>query len=128
MPYGMQVFAADGVTVNFDSSSFGGVPVTQHKQANGTYIVQTYLNLDTTNTIGSQLVLNYSDYPGRKIKVIPINSGDTYYQVIQPNTTLSGFSPVNYARISYFTNTDFTPTLATHGFTRIPTIILVLLT
>jgi hypothetical protein len=121
MTYGMQVYAADG-SVSFDSSSFGGVPVTQHKQSNGSYIVQTYLNLDTTNTISSPMVLNYSDYPGRKIKVIPINSGDTYYQVTQPVTT------TDYARISYFTNTDFTPTLATHGFTRIPTIIWVLLT
>lgn len=122
MTYGMQVFAADGVTVNFDSSSFGGVPVTKHKQSNGSYITETYLNLDTTNTISSKIVLNYSDYPGRKIKVIPINSGDTYYQVTQP------VSSTDYATISYFTNTDFTPTLATHGFTRIPTIVLVLLT
>ncbi|CAB5218492.1 hypothetical protein UFOVP218_22 [uncultured Caudovirales phage] len=128
MTYGMQVYATDG-SVSFNSSSFGGVPVTQHKQSDGSYITQTYLDLDTTNSISSPLVLNYSDYPGRKIKVVPINSGDTYYQVIQPNDgSISGFSAVNYARIAYFTTSDFTPTLATHGFTRVATTVLVLLT
>jgi hypothetical protein len=123
----MQVYDTNG-NVSFDSSSFGGIPINKHKKSDGSYIVQSYLSLDTTSTSYSE-VLNYSDYPGRKIKVIPITSGDTYYYVIQPNdTSISGFSSVNYARIAYFTTSDFSPTLATHGFTRVPTVVLVLLT
>jgi hypothetical protein len=125
MTYGMQVRAADN-SVSFDSSSFGGIPINQHKKSDGSYILPLtyYLPLDTTNTIDYPIVINYSDYPGRKIKVIPITSGDTYYQVTQPVST------TDYATIAYFTTTitsDFSPTIGTHGFTRVPTIILVLL-
>jgi hypothetical protein len=133
MTYGMQIYAADGVTVNFDSSSFGGVPVQKHWQSNGSYLATTYLSISTTNSMSSPVIIDYRDQPGRNIKVIPINSGDTYYRVIQPNQTdsiLTSLSAVNYARIAYFTTTptDFTPTVATHGFTTIATIVMVLIT
>jgi hypothetical protein len=127
--YGMQIKNADNL-VEFDSTSFGGVPISKHKRADGTYLNGLLAaNVPLTTTVTNPLIYNYSDYPGRIIKFIPFNSGDTYYKVIQPNETVTGFTPeVNYARIAFFTNSDFTPTLATHGFERIETQVLVLLT
>ena len=136
MSYGMIVYSSDGSSVEFDSTSFGGIPIQKHYNADGSYVTGGYLALNTTNTISSPAIFDYRDQigyqgVGRNIKVVPINTGDTYYRVIQPNTTDSyatGLSAVNYARIAYFTNSDFTPDINTHGFIRQDTIVLVLLT
>jgi len=123
--------------VEFDSTSFGGIPIYKHYNVStNSYVTGGYLALNTTNTISSPEIFDYRDQigyqgVGRNIKVVPINSGDTYYRVIQPNTTdsyITSLSSVNYARIAYYTNSDFTPTLTTHGFTRRDTIVLVLIT
>ena len=123
--------------VEFDSTSFGGVPIQKHyNPSTSTDVDGAYLTLNTANIISSPAIFDYRDQigyqgVGRNIKVVPINSGDTYYRVIQPNTTDSyatSLSAVNYARIAYFTNSDFTPDINTHGFIRRDTIVLVLLT
>jgi len=136
MSYGMVVYSSDGSSVEFDSTSFGGIPIQKHYNADGSYVTGGYLALNTTNTISSPAIIDYRDQIGygnigRNIKVVPISTGDTYYRVIQPNTTdsyITSLSSVNYARIAYYTNSDFTPILATHGFTRRDTIVLVLIT
>lgn len=126
MTYGMQIKNADDL-VEFDSTSFGGIPISKHRYSDGTYYIGL-LNISVTNLVTSPMIIDYSDYPGRSIKAIPFNSGDTYFKVIQPNQAPSGFTAVNYARLAFFTNTDFTPSLATHGFERRGTQVLVLLT
>lgn len=123
----MKVLNADGGT-EFDSDSFGGVVINKHKKADGSYITGTGISLNSNASITAPDIINYSDYPNRNIKVIPLTSGDTYYKVLQPNISYSGFSTVNYARIAYFSTSDFTPSLATHGFVRRDTPITVLLT
>jgi hypothetical protein len=138
MSYGMVVYSSDGSRVEFDSTSFGGIPIQKHYNLSTNSYVTTggYISLNTTNTISSPEIFDYRDQigyqgVGRNIKVVPISTGDTYYRVIQPNTTdsyITSLSSVNYARIAYYTNSDFTPTLATHGFTRRDTIVLVLIT
>jgi hypothetical protein len=112
MAYGMQTYNDSG-GLEFDSSSYGGIPL-------------GILDLSTTATSGSPTVIRYTAQTGRRLTVIPLVSGDYLYRVHDP---YQGYAPIgDYPQISYWSaNPDFSPTLATHGFEKKPTKILVLL-
>jgi hypothetical protein len=112
MAYGMRTYNESG-GLEFDSTSYGGVPI-------------GILDLSTTATFNAPTVIRYPEYIGRTLTIVPLISGDYLYEAFGP---YNGVSPTgNYPQIAYWSvNPDFSPTLATHGFEKKPTKILVLL-
>jgi hypothetical protein len=116
MAYGMQTYNASG-GLEFDSSSYGGIPIDM-------------LDLSTTATSNTPVVIRYPAYTGRTLTVIPLISGDYLYKVYGPYEGVPPTSDANggFPQITYWSvNPDFSPTLATHGFEKKPTRILVLI-
>jgi hypothetical protein len=115
MAYGMRTYNDSG-NIEFDSTSFGGVPI-------------DIIDLTTTAGVNNPTFIRYPQHIGRSITIIPLVSGDYLCQAHgpyegDPNIDLNA----NYPKLSYWSvNTDFSPTLSTHGFVKKPTKVLVLL-
>lgn len=116
MAYGMRTYNDSG-GIEFDSTSYGGIPIAM-------------LDLSTSATFNAPSVIRYPEHTNRRLTVIPLVSGDYLYKVHGPYEGVPPTFDANggFPQITYWAiNSDFSPTIATHGFEKKPTKILVLL-
>jgi len=116
MAYGMRTYNESG-GIEFDSTSYGGIPIGM-------------LDLSTSAISSNPTIITYPQHEGRRLTVVPLISGDYLYKVFGPwdGPGTPGATIGNYPQLSYWSvSPDFSPTIATHGFEKKPTKILVLL-
>jgi hypothetical protein len=116
MAYGMRTYNESG-GIEFDSTSYGGIPIAM-------------LDLSTSATSNAPSVIRFPEYTNRNLTVIPLVSGSCLYRVYKPYEGVPPTFDANggFPQITYFAiDPEFSPTIATHGFEKKPTKILVLI-